>query len=71
MKYIRGMYRRFFDHEGHDISLVILAAAAAASGSGIVAAGLWVVHAPVATTTKSAYQTCLESCRAQCAGYIR
>jgi hypothetical protein len=57
MKYIRRVNRYFFQHDGHDISLRILAAAAAASASGIVAAGLWIAHAhaPVASA-KTAYQ---------------
>jgi hypothetical protein len=54
MKYICKVYRYFFHHDGNDISLLILAAAAAASGSGIVAAGLWIAHAPVATAATDA-----------------
>jgi hypothetical protein len=76
MKYIREIYKYFFHHVGHDISLLILATATAASVSGIVATGLWIAHthayAPVASTTaNTAYRTCLESCWAQCGGYVR
>lgn len=71
MKYIRRVYRYLFDHDRHDISLLIFAAAAAVSGSGIVAVALWIVHAPVAATAKATCQTCLESCRTRCGGYVR
>jgi hypothetical protein len=72
MKWVRRLWGYFFRHDDHDLSLLMLAVAAATSGSGIVAAALWISHSPPALpTVNSADQTCLKSCSKVCGKYIR
>jgi hypothetical protein len=72
MKLVRRVWGYFFNYDDHPLSLLTLAVAAATAGSGIVAAALWISHAPPALpTANAAYQTCLKSCSRVCGEYIR
>jgi hypothetical protein len=72
MKLFRKVWKYFFHYDDHHLSLLMLAVAAATSGSGIVAAALWISHAsPALPTATAAYQTCLKSCPKVCDEYIR
>ncbi|NPT61113.1 hypothetical protein [Paraburkholderia elongata] len=72
MKHLSKLAAYFFPHDSGDISLLLLAIAAAASSAGIVSIGLLVAHPrPALPTVDGAQRDCLERCEKMCSGPAR
>lgn len=72
MKCMRKLIEHFFLNEDDGISLLILAIVAAASSSGIVVLGLWIVHThPALSASYATNAACLERCENVCDGNSR
>jgi hypothetical protein len=72
MKHLSELVAYFFPHDSGDISLLLLAIAAAASCAGIVSIGLLVAHPRLALPyVDAAQRDCLDRCEKMCSGRAR